>query len=98
MKREDIQREADGENLARAMVGFCQVTWTEARAKRSFRNGFKGGMRRSPRVVRARDAAVWALRGDGYSYPAIARIIGYADHTAAMLAYRRAQSKQPPKP
>lgn len=98
MKREDIHHEAIGEDIARMVYRACGVTWAKAIAKRSFRNGFKGGLRRTARLAHARDIAVYALRGEGYSYPAIARIIGYADHTAAMLAYRRAQSKLAPKP
>ena len=89
MNETAMQREAYGEDLARQAVALCSETWADIQAKRSRRNGFKGGLCRTARVVHARDVAVWALRGDGYSYPEIARIIGFKHHTAAMLACRR---------
>lgn len=43
-------------------------------------------------VVRARDELAWRLRETGLALPAVGDLVGYADHTSAMMAIRRHQA------
>lgn len=51
-------------------------------------NDIASGTRKA-QVVRARQAAAWLLHRAGLSYPSIAVVLGYADHTSALYGCRK---------
>lgn len=51
--------------------------------------------RSTRQIARARHAAAWLLRNNGWSFGDIARLLGYADHTGARDACQKIDSDPP---